>query len=138
MKQRFVLTPQDASNRDSHVTRVSGYKHVFCQNVHCQQSYLLLHFRKKNNVLKCWSVWDLSELFLPFVKLCVAGLRKLPLHEQLVRYCNTVGERILLSDCSIRVLFMNPALCFLDKTLCIITFVFLASVCTFSWCQLCL
>jgi hypothetical protein len=49
-------------------------------------------------MLKCWSVWDLSELFLPLVKLCIVGLHKLAFHEQLVRYCNTVGERIVLSD----------------------------------------
>ena len=53
MKQQFVLTPHNLSNWDSHVTRVLGYKHVFCQNRHRQQNCLSLHFRKN---ITCWSV----------------------------------------------------------------------------------
>jgi hypothetical protein len=50
-------------------------------------------------MLNCWCIQDLSELcLLPPVKLCIVGLHKLPFHEQLVRCCNTAGERILLSD----------------------------------------
>jgi len=54
-------SPNNASNWASSVTRQLGYTQNFCQNAaptkHCLSSYFLT----KRNILKCWSIQDLSN-----------------------------------------------------------------------------
>jgi hypothetical protein len=75
MEQQSVVTHTIRQTEIPALLHGCVYKHTYCHKAVFTKKLLLLIFSQKRNILKRWSIDDLSSFFLSPVKLCIGGLR---------------------------------------------------------------